>query len=512
MLTDARNLDNETIIEGDLCIIGAGAAGISIAMEFLNTNQQVILLEGGGFQYEDRIQELFRGKTTGQPYYPLMSTRLHYFGGTTGHWGGMCSIFDPLVFRERAWVPHSGWPIDQEVLLPYYKRANSNVDLPGFGYDLPYWQQKDPELKTLPFDKEVFGHKIWRFSPPTRFGEKYRDPILKAPNIHLYTYANAVELLANEEVNSLTSVRVKNYKGKTHIVKAKYFVLACCAIQGARLLLASNKQAAAGLGNEHDLVGRFFMEHMELDLAELHVRKPDLFKLYFKSAWQMRAELAPTPGVQEAKQILNGIISFMPLSKEGELPPYIKSWTSNDPRENDRKIAELHSKVKENRLMRFFKSKKFRSLLAVMRLEQAPNPLSRVTLDTEKDELGVPRAQLNWAFTSFEKKTLLTLYEILAAQAGKNDIGRLRLKEELRNWSDTAMPASTSGGWHHMGTTRMSSDPRKGVVDANCKLHSMANLYVAGSACFPNGAAVNPTLTIIALSIRLADHLKAQLT
>jgi choline dehydrogenase-like flavoprotein len=202
----------------------------------------------------------------------------------------------------------------------------------------------------------------------------------------------------------------------------------------------------------------------------------------------------------------------MPLSKAGELPPYIKSWTSNDPRENDRKIAEMHSKIKENRLARYFKSNKFRSLLAVMRLEQAPNPLSRVTLDTEKDELGVPRAQLNWAFTSMEKKTLLKIYEVLAAQAGKNDIGRVRLKEELRNWSDPAMPASTSGGWHHMGTTRMSADPRQGVVDANCKLHSLANLYVAGSACFPNGAAVNPTLTIVALSIRLADHLKTQLS
>jgi choline dehydrogenase-like flavoprotein len=305
---------------------------------------------------------------------------------------------------------------------------------------------------------------------------------------------------------------VKNYTGKSQLIKAKYFIVACCAIQGARLLLASNKQAPAGLGNENDLVGRFFMEHMELDLAELHVRKPDLFKLYFKSAWQIRAELAPTPKVQEENQILNGIISFMPLSKAGELPPYIKSWTSNDPRENDRKIAELHSKIKESRWARYFKSNKFRSLLAVMRLEQAPNPLSRVTLDTEKDELGVPRAQLNWAFTSFEKKTLLKIYEVLAAQAGKNDIGRVRLKEELRNWSDPAMPASTSGGWHHMGTTRMSADPRKGVVDANCKLHSLANLYVAGSACFPNGAAVNPTLTIVALSIRLADHLKNQLT
>src|SRR6516162_4291270 len=129
MHVDARNLENNSLIEGDICIVGAGAAGISMALEFINLHYKVILLESGGFEYEDRIQELYRGKTTGQPYYPIKSTELHYFGGTTGHWGGMCSFFDPIAFEKRSWVPDSGWPFGQDVLMPYYERGYKYLEI-----------------------------------------------------------------------------------------------------------------------------------------------------------------------------------------------------------------------------------------------------------------------------------------------------------------------------------------------------------------------------------------------
>jgi choline dehydrogenase-like flavoprotein len=153
----------------------------------------------------------------------------------------------------------------------------------------------------------------------------------------------------------------------------------------------------------------------------------------------------------------------------------------------------------------------YNSFELVTRLEQVPNPSSRVTLDTAKDELGMPRAILNWQFTALEKRTLRKIFEVLGQEVGIAGIGRVRLLECLRDEKDESMPDNTSGGWHHMGTTRMSSDPHKGVVDANCKVHGIDNLYIASSSCFPNGGAVNPTLTIVALSIRLADHLKEKM-
>ena len=511
MHIDARKLDNNSVIEGDICIIGAGAAGISIALEWMNTPYKVILLEGGGFEYDDRVQELYRGKTTGQHYYPLKSARLHYFGGTTGHWAGGCSVFDPIVFQKRDWVDHSGWPITDKDLVPFYKRAHVNLDLGIYEFNVNYWRKQDPELIPLLPTEDVFWNKLWRYSPPTRFGEKYKETIVNAKNIHLYTYANVVDIHANENVSKVNAVTVKNYGGKTHKVVAKHFILACCAIQNARLLLAANKQSPKGLGNDNDLVGRYFMEHTEVKAAELWLNERKALKLYMKTPPNIRTELAMTAKKQTEFRILNGIVSFIPLTMAQKTPPMIESWTKDDPREDMKDLGGIYKKARGNRVSRFFDSNKDQAYELIMRMEQVPNPLSRVTLDTEKDELGVPRATLNWVFTSLEKRSLRKIFETLGQQVGVAGIGRIRLKEELQDEKDESMPSTTSGGWHHMGTTRMNEDPNQGVVDANCKIHGIDNLFAAGSSCYPTGGAVNPTLTLVALSLRLSDHLKEKI-
>jgi len=234
MHIDARTLDTGSTIQGDICIIGAGAAGISMALEWINTPHQVILLEGGGFEYDDQVQELYAGKSSGQHYYPLKSARLHYFGGTTGHWAGFCSPFDEIDFIRRDWVDHSGWPITKNDLDPFYARAQKYPELGPYEYSLAWWQKQHPEFIPLPLDEKVVWNKMWQFSPPTSFGTKYKDAIVKAKNIHLYTYANVTDIKTNDTVSSVTEVTVKNHAGKTHRVNAKYFVLACCSIQNAR--------------------------------------------------------------------------------------------------------------------------------------------------------------------------------------------------------------------------------------------------------------------------------------
>ena len=208
MHKDARVLPNNSLIEGDICIIGSGAAGLSMAMDWMNTPYKVILLEGGGFEYDDKIQDLYAGKTTGQRYYPLKSARLHYFGGTTGHWAGFCSTFDDIDFEKRDYIPHSGWPISKKDLEPFYKMAHKNVELGAYEYDWKYWQKIHPEWKPLFNDDSVIWNKIWQFSPPTQFGTKYKDTILKANNIHLYTYANVVDITANENISAIKDRRL----------------------------------------------------------------------------------------------------------------------------------------------------------------------------------------------------------------------------------------------------------------------------------------------------------------
>jgi len=514
MHIDARKIENNSIIKGDICIVGAGASGISIAMEWINSPYKVILLEGGGFEYDDKVQELYNGKVTGQNYFPLKSTRLHQFGGTTGLWAGACSTLDEIDFMKRDWVQYSGWPISKEDLNPYYERAHVNLDLGKFEYDLDYWRRINPLFKPLPLNDESIWNKIWHFSPPSRFGEKYESIIEKANNIYLYTYANAVNIIGNENINNITQIKVKNYAGKTHLVEAKYFILACGAIQNSRLLLASNKQARNGLGNQNDLVGRFFMEHLEIRSAELWLSKEHPMNLYIdKSITNTRAELAIKDKLQIRSKILNGSVSFAPLINARMSKPKSEKWIEENPVLNmNRKSLSIWERLKmkvkkmniENEIPGIDKA-----FQLYIRLEQAPNPSSRVFLDKETDSLGVPLANLNWEFTSLEKKSIRKIFEIIGQEIGFSEIGRIRLDEYLRDKNNNSTLDFT-GGFHHMGTTRMSLNPKEGVVDSNCKIHGIKNLFVAGSSCFSTSGAPNPTLTLVALSLRLSDHIKSK--
>ena len=507
MHTDARHLPDNTHIQGDICIVGTGPAGLSIAMEWDHSPYKVILLEGGGFEYDDQMQDLFAGPTTGQHYYPLRSTRLHYFGGTSNHWAGFCSTFDEIDFEKRDWVPHSGWPIKKADLDPFYKKAQNILDLGPYEYDTKFWQDKDPNLKSLLPDNPAVWNKVWQFSPPTRLGRKYGDAVKKSKNIHLYTYAHVTQITANENASTIESLTVRNFAARTHTVKAKIYVFACNTIQNARLLLAACPQAPRGLGNDHDLVGRFFMEHLEVQSAWLHLPAPNPLKLYLFQAGgtRMRCELAIKPEIQAKYRMLNGTCSFFPSELAKDMTPAIKMWNSEDPRKNEETMKSMWA-AHENSMAA--KTEGFKDFQLKTRIEQAPNPDSRITLTGDKDALGMPRVQLHWVLTPFEKYSIRTLYELIGQQAGIANVGRIQLMDYLWDADDHSWPDYTGGGWHHMGTTRMSDDPQTGVVDANNKLHGVSNGYMAGASCFVTAAAPNPTLTITALSLRLSAHLK----
>ncbi|MDH5398999.1 MAG: FAD-dependent oxidoreductase, partial [Cyclobacteriaceae bacterium] len=269
MHIDSRDIEAGAVIQADLCIVGAGAAGISIAREWEGKGKKVALLEGGGFELEMGMQELYHGKITGQRYFPLQSSRMHFFGGTTAHWAGFCSTYDPIDFKERPWVKDSGWPFPFEAIEGYYERAMALVDIRPYPFDASFWENKERVFERIPFDKDKIWTKMWQFSPPTRFGQKYRDEIIHARDIFLYTHTNLVEIETGESGREVSKVIVANLAGKRFEVKAKHYVLACGAIQNARMLLASNHQRPNGLGNDFDLVGRYFMEHLELSTAEM---------------------------------------------------------------------------------------------------------------------------------------------------------------------------------------------------------------------------------------------------
>lgn len=509
MHIDARELENNYTINGDICIIGAGVAGISLALQLMNTSLKVVLLEGGGFEYDNKIQKLYDGNIIGQNYYPMMSSRLHYFGGTSGHWGGMCSKLDEIDFQKRSWIRNSGWPITLKDLEIYYKKASELLDLQSDNFNIKYWQQFDPLCIPLPLDKNVIWSKIWQQSKPTRFGEKYKEMITNAPNIDLYTYLNVTNIQCDELINNITEVSAKNYTGKKTVVKAKHFILACSALQNARLLLASNSQFPAGLGNYYDNVGRYFMEHPEINTGELWLNTANPLHFYKWNKYNIKAELAVSAEKQEELKILNGTISLMPLERAQKMLPSVLTWSKKDPiRSKESFIQYASYKRKRNIFNKLFPRTSFQAFGMHCRMEQSPNPDSRITLNNDTDSLGMPRTDLNWALSPIDKRSMRELNKLIGIQLGLKEIGRVKIHDFLLNEEDDTMPNTTSGGWHHIGTTRMSNDPKKGVVDSNCKVHGINNLFVAGSSCFPTAGAVNPTLSIVAISLRLGEHLK----
>jgi choline dehydrogenase-like flavoprotein len=507
--TDARQLENGSVIEGDLCIVGAGAAGISMALEWVTSASRVILLEGGGFDYEPRMQELYRGESVGLPYFPLDAARLHYFGGTTGHWAGFCSTLEPIDFQVRDWVPHSGWPIARADLDPYYARAHTVLGLGPYEYDVASWQRRDPGLVPFALDPKVAWTKMWQFSAPARLGTLYRDAIVKAPSVHLYTHANVCEITANDAVTAVDGLRVRTFEGKEHRVRAKRYVLACSTIQNARLLLASRRQAPSGLGNAHDLVGRYFMEHLEMpsgNLVTLGNRSANAKMYAFEfGRTKARGEIALSPAVQRERRILNATVSLEPGAIGA---PALSTFQWATPDVVERMRAPAGATDTTSAPAPAIDSSAGGAFHLLTRQEQAPNPASRVTLAAEHDALGMPRARLDWRLTELDRRSFRDFYEVLGREMGRSGVGRVQMRDWLLEASNAPWPASLGGGWHHMGTTRMHPDPKQGVVDANCRVHGIANLYVAGAAVFPTAGCVNPTLTLVALTLRLSDRLK----
>jgi choline dehydrogenase-like flavoprotein len=352
---------------------------------------------------------------------------------------------------------------------------------------------------------------MWQFSRPTRFGTRYRDTIVSARDVHLYTYANVVELRPNESATAIEALRVRTITGKEHRVRARHYVLACSSIQNARLLLASNSHVPAGIGNQNDLVGRYFMEHLEMPSGQLvltDARPPDMRMYAFEfGRTRARGEIALSADIQRRNRMLNASVSLTPgaLASAANAPSTFQAFPPdsmpgfrrNPGSDDSSESTERASHGQAGSTVRYF------DLLT--RQEQAPNPNSRVTLMREADALGMPRAQLDWRLTELDRHSFRAFYAALGRELGRAGVGRVRMNPWVLDTSPR-WPSSLGGGWHHMGTTRMHPDPRQGVVDVNCRVHGYANAFVAGASVYPTGGCANPTLTLVALAVRLAKH------
>lgn len=514
MIIDATSVPSGTIVETEVCIVGGGAAGITLAREFINARFRVVLLESGGMEYEQETQNLYEGQSIAPNLHALTASRLRYFGGSTNHWGGWCLPFDAIDFEARDDLPYHDWPFPKSHLDPWYRRAQEVCQLGPYDYRPGSWGIT-PDKIPPPFSGPEFECKILQENY-LRFGPVYAATLREAGQTTTYLHANAFNLATTENGSEVKELTVKTLSGNEFTLRSQIYILAAGGIENARLLLASGKEGATGLGNAHDLVGRFLMVHLVYPggvIIPADPRRTFDFRTHLDHSFLSFIGLSDE--TMRRLHLANIMIDWQyKFSSVKEAADAVKRLVDLE-RSGGRWMADLSTVVHNFEGLAEFGIRKalFGEGVPVEAMpvgcvsEQQPNPQSRIWLGPKRDRLGMREVVVDWRLVPEDKNSAAETLKLLALEVGRSGFGRLHPLLTV----DGSWPEGFYGNEHHMGTTRMHRQSSLGVVDDNCRVHSVSNLYVAGSSVFPSGSANNPTLTIVALALRLADHIKRQL-
>jgi choline dehydrogenase-like flavoprotein len=559
MLIDSRQLLANVVVESEVCIVGTGPAGMALARELIGQDFQVCVLESGDVEFDQETQNLCIGETIGDEFKTLYETRHRQFGGLANEWGinigrqqtGLRHVpLDDIDFEQRPGVPYSGWPFAKAHLDPFYQRAQAVCKLSDLMYEVAEWE--DANAPRLPLDPAVVKTGVFQFGSKDAFIDEYRQEICQAANITTYLNANVVEIETDDTAQHVTQVRVACLAGNQFWVKAKIFIMATGGIENARLLLMSKQVQKNGLGNQNDLVGRFFMDHPLVRCGLLIPSDRDIFNktaLYDLRTVHNVAVMGKFTVAEETlrRENLLGISAMMfpRIPNFHKQPELINDQEFKTPGKDALKVlvsslrcrqlppdffkqvgtilSDLGGLLAYGQYLRAKplypspvrggwsklakKEQKFTTFEVFHQTEQAPHPDNRVTLSDKLDRLGCPQAQLHWYWTATDVASIRKSQTILAEEFARSGIGQLQV--DLNGDLPQMLHPSSH---HHLGTTRMHNDPQQGVVDANCQVHGISNLFMAGSSVFPTGGYANPTLTIVALALRLADHVKEQMS
>ncbi len=493
-------------------IIGSGAAGLSLALKFEKLNIPSLIVEGGGIELNEKSQEIYKGEIVSKHKlaHGLDGSRLRFLGGSTNCWAGLCGELDEEDFLERDWIKSSGWPILKKDLNAYYDEASIFLDIDRK-------KIKDPETHAGITSLPGFETRALYSTSIGSFGFSFIDHLKKSNLISVYLDANCTKI--NTNLNNqylIDSITIASLEGIKRNIKPTYTILCCGGIENARLLLNTETNSSPAIGNYHNILGKYFSEHPIAPCATVIGPKGKVFNM--KQNWHQKNNIMKpyykVPfEIQKKLKISNSTIHF--FEQEDEFS------------ENDLAAIKLYRLLNDNKNLKFdrndlinliknpidifktyFQIKKRKKTRTAVRfqLEQTPNIQSRIYLSNEIDKLGLRKVKLNWVFNEIERKTVDLLMAFTADALQKNRIGTLKMDFQLYKFNQS-LPFDLRGGQHHCGTTRMAKTPNKGVVDENLKVFGKSNLFVCGSSVYPTNSWVNPTFTIVALSLRLADHI-----
>lgn len=533
MILDAAHMPDRAEFSTQVCIVGGGMAGLTLALELDAAGIACVVLESGGHGPDAATSDLNRGDSVGLPYDFADDCRSRYLGGGSNCWGGWCRPLPEEAFAVRDWVPRSGWPIDRAELWPYYERAHAVLRLGPPDYEAATWVDGlgRADVRRLPITDRHLGDSISQFSPPVRMGPEHRARLAASRAVTVVLHANVVRIDTAADGTAVSGLVARSLQGAELHVRAGRYVLAAGGIENARLLLAGSPKHPGGLGNANDLVGRCFMDHPRVRWGRVrfapswrHNRLYD-HQYHFQSAdvalggTCFAAQFEPTPAAQRQWGMLQSNVWFTSVmageyTAAADAIIRLKQRWRRGAHRGRPWLADLAQAAAHPLDAAAFVAARVarpawlvRSVQLQVIAEPPPDPRSRVTLSERRDALGMPRVRIEWRLDEAVQRTMDRALTLVADALERTGVARVDREPPLvgRPW-----PASfeACGTWHHMGTTRMHGDPRHGVVDAHGRVHGMSNLYVAGSSIFPTAGANFPSITIVALALRLADRLR----
>jgi choline dehydrogenase-like flavoprotein len=496
----------------DVCIVGAGAAGISLAVEFARKGKQVLLLEGGGANREDSSQSIYDSEIAGLPHRGIHTGRIRVKGGTTVRWGGQILELDALDFTPRPGVPSSGWPFPKSELTPYYECALTLEGLANVQRsDAAVW--RDLKLPFTQFDNlEAY---LSRWCPEPNFARLHHKTLATHPNIHLWLHTSVVELLT--EADRTTGLRCRTLTGIETIFHAPHYIFCLGGIESARFFL--QPRPGGHPLNRSGLLGQHFQDHIDCNAARIEPLNQktfhDAFDPIFTHNFKYLPKLRLLPELQSTDKTLN-IGSTMSFEDTGKARHQAKLTIRNLMRGRFNEVTRdnlthtaKHIPLLANQLWRYkvgrrgFAPPDVRIFLRV-HCEQEPTSRSSITLTSERDPLGLLRIRFEWQISDRELDTIRQY--TLIAQRSLAAIARVTPDPDLLAGNPAFLTRCDDSN-HHMGVMRMSPSPDTGVVDTNLRLHGLTNTYICSSAVFPSSGFSNPTHTVLALAARLCDHL-----
>jgi choline dehydrogenase-like flavoprotein len=511
MLIDGRAVPVHSTLRADVVVIGAGPAGITVAEELAGAGRHVVLVEAAGRHHGRADDDALDGDGSGEPF-PLQRSRHRGFGGTSTHWTPATGLrvrpLDTVDFPARPCRPEDAWPFGMEQLAPDYERAYRSIGLDPANDPHRWFGGDSPTPLAWPGGPQL---AMYQFAPHDCFTERF-DRVHRTALIDLMLGATVCQLEPGSDDDSVHRAVIVTAGGRRFFLAAGVFVLACGGIDNARVLLNSPGRHGCPIGNEHDNVGRYFMDHLSVDTGVIvPTGSIDVASAIFReqrtAGDRYQAMLWLGDDIIEREGIANAafwVEDVDPLyrSRGVGAARALRAAINGRPRRHvaahaTRAIRGAPS-ILAHAVRRVARNGPRDTAMRIL-TEQLPNRDSQIRLSPRRDALGMPRVDVDWRISGSDLDVIVAHQDLLGRLLADRGVATLTERFDPRSH-----PSPIMSNYHHLGTTRMHGDPRWGVVDSDGRVHSTSNVYIAGGSVFPTGGYLNPTLTILALAFRTA--------